>query len=167
MNRRKFFQGCLAIVLCSCVFLAGCPTQSTFSALTNELGVSAASVAQDLGNSTLAGQITTDTAAAVAAINGWKSGTPAQNVVAAINVVITDLNLICSQVPNCGPYEPLIALALGTAASIIQIVDPSAAPVTMTARVGVVLTVPKDKKSYDKQWNLFCSANPKLAHLKR
>jgi hypothetical protein len=133
--------------------------------LTSTLGNAAASIAVIEGNTTLAAQLQTDTAAAVTAIQNWKSGTPAQNVVAALNIVIQDINLICAN-GICGSYEPLIVLALGTVQSIIAIVDPGATPAE--AKVGPNARVhlayyPVNAKDFKTQWNNIANSNSQLA----
>lgn len=152
--------------------LVGCPQQTTLAALTTTLGNAAASIASLEGNPTLAAQLQTDTAAATVAIQNWKQGTPAQNVVQALQIVITDLNLV-SQIPGASQYAPLIALALSTAISIIQIVDPSAVPAAMAkvklggASTGgvsaeAVAAAPKNKKDFLARWNGICASSPSL-----
>ncbi|MGC2139262.1 MAG: hypothetical protein WA627_15985 [Candidatus Sulfotelmatobacter sp.] len=156
----------ICLLLVAMLPTTGCAPQATIAALTSTLGNAASSIASLEGNATLAAQLKTDTTAAVAAINNWKSGTPAQNVVQALNIVINDLNLICPSI--CGPYEPLIVLALGTVQSIIAIVDPSATPaaakVGPNARVRLGTPAPKDAKAFVAAWNGICASDPALAH---
>jgi len=143
-----------ALILTAGLFamLTGCPQQSTLAALVTTLGNAAASVASVEGNATLATKLQTDTAAASTAVLNWKSGTPATEAIEAINIVEDDLQLF----PLTGPYVPLIDLALGTAESIIEILNPTATtPSTAHAQRRVVkLTfTPKNKKDFEKQWN--------------
>jgi hypothetical protein len=164
-----------AVVTMICLWAATCalvvPTtgcnQSTIAALVSTLGNAASTIAAVEGNATLAAQLKTDTAAAVTAVTNWKSGTPSQDAVQAIQIVIDDLNLICS--PNgpapCRPYAPLVALALGTAESIILILHPA------TTAFGVKGDVqktnlgyyPTDSKTFKTQWNGYCTSIPGLA----
>jgi hypothetical protein len=111
----------------------GCPSQNQDAALAQILGSTAASIASIEGNTALATKLTTDTAAVVTAIQNFKPGSNAQNVVAVINIVVDDLNLI----PNVGPYAPLITLALGTAESLITLFAPSAPAGTAVAHTNV------------------------------
>jgi len=146
--------------------IAGCPkSQSTLAALTNTLGNAAATLAAIEGNSALAAKLQTDTAAAVAAIQNWKQGTPTQTVIQVINLVIDDLDLICPA-GACGPYQPLIVLALGTAQSIILMIDPNAAAAgtrNSVRRVKLSAPAPKTSDEFKARWNKLCSENPQLA----
>src|SRR5271170_5276536 len=117
----KLLKSAIASVLI--LVLVGCPAQNTIAALTSILGSSAASIASIEGNPTLAAQLQTDTAAAVTAVDNWKSGTPASNVIQALNIVEDDLNLF----PVSGPYIPLIDLAIGTVESILALLPAPAA----------------------------------------
>ena len=69
--------------------------------------------------------------------------------------------------PINSKYEPLILLALGTAASIITILNPGAATVARIngqsgRRVGLG-NPPKNAGQFKAQWNTICKANPALA----
>lgn len=146
MNLRRL----TALLILPCVLLTGCPAKSTIAGLTNILGNAAASVASVEGNPGLAAKLTTDTAAAVTIINNWKSGTPSQNVVEAINLVIDDLNLF----PSTGPYAPLIVLALSTAESIIEIVQPPSSAPAIKAHAKVATVPPAaTAKEFKARWN--------------
>ena len=159
-----------ALALCSLLLVAtlpltGCPQQTTLAALTNTLGTAAASIAALEGNPTLAAQLQSDTAAAVTAIQNWKPGTPAQDAIQALNIVIDDLSLICPPNGPCGPYAPLVLLALGTAQSIIIILNPTASAFgakRQTEKVSLTLT-PKTPSQFRAQWNAICKGNPVLA----
>jgi hypothetical protein len=151
------------------VSTTGC-NQNTIAALVGTLGNAASAIAVVEGNTTLAAQLKTDTAAAVTAITNWKQGTPSQNALQTLNIVIDDLNLICpANDPTniCGPYGPLVALALGTAESIIAILAPSAT--TFGVHGDVQKTnlgyYPTNSKDFEKQWNAYCVTSPALAQL--
>jgi hypothetical protein len=137
----------------------GC-NQNTVAALVNTLGTSAASIASLEGDTALSTKLQTDTAAAVSAVTNWKTGTPAQTAIEAITLVEDDLNLF----PLNTSYEPLIVLALGTAASIIAILNPGAVSARISQRRSVSLSnPPKTSKQYKAQWNAICAQNPALA----
>ena len=85
-----------------CAGLAGCPSQSTTSVLVTALGNAAASVAAIENNPTLAAKIQADTAAASAQVLAWKAGTPSQNAVQALELVETDLSLVCPTTASGG-----------------------------------------------------------------
>lgn len=163
----KVIRSLSAMVLLG-TLLTGCVAQSTIANLTAILGTSAASIAALEGNPVLAAKLTTDTAAAVSAVQNWKSGTPAQVVIEALNIVEDDLNLI----PGTSQYAPLVFLAIGTVESILALL-PQTSPSdeglsttrTVTAHRSVVLTqpAPKSAKAFKAQWNNIVKANPSLA----
>ena len=159
----------IALLFLATLPMTGCPAQTTLAALTNTLGTAAASIATLEGNTALAAKLQADTAAAATAIQNWKSGTNAQMAVEAINIVIDDLNLICPVGGICGPYGPLIVLALGTAQSIIAILNPTATPnaakVGPNARVNLGHPAPKTAAEFKAQWNGIAQSDPALASL--
>lgn len=133
----------------------GC-NQNTVAALVTTLGNASASIASLEGNPTLAATLQKDTAAASAAVLNWKQGAPAQDVVQALQLVQADLSLF----PATSQYAPLVNLAIGTVVSIIEIVNPNAAP-TMTANAAGTMRVrtvklaspPRNSKQFAAQWN--------------
>jgi hypothetical protein len=145
----------------------GCTNQATVSALVTTLGNACASIAAMEGNSALAEKMQKDTADASTAVLNWKTGTPANDVIQAINIVESDLNDICALVPSpqCVAYEPLIILALSTAESIIAIVNPKAttAQAHIIMRREVVIKTagaPKNSDEFKKKWAAIVKANP-------
>lgn len=142
-----------AILLLPVFLLAGCPAQATLASLTSILGTASASIAAIEGNSTLAATLKTDTAAAVDAIQNWKSGTPADNVISVLNIVESDLDLI----PATGPYVPLIDLAIGTVESIIALLPPPTTQSVVQAKAKRVITlhgpIPSTKAQFKASWN--------------
>lgn len=118
-TRRKFsFYALLAALLPAGYAFVGCgAAKTTLAALVTTLGNAVAAVYGVLGNSSLATIIKNDTAAAVAAINGWTPGSPAQDVIQALNLLIQNLGLI---VPGIGPVAAgLVALAVSTVEEIL------------------------------------------------
>lgn len=161
--QRKFAVTSFALATVLLFSAAAC--QSTIAALTATLGNASAQIAQLEGNTTLAAQITTDTAAAVKAISSWKSGSPAHNAVQALGVVEMDLSLICPTnasgwQASCSQYAPLIQLALGTAQTIIMLIDPTAS--LKTAKVYMGGSTPTDAKEFKRQWNAIADHIPSL-----
>jgi hypothetical protein len=146
----------IAILILPTVWLTGCPSQNQYAALAQVLGSTASSIATIENNPALAAKITTDTAAAVTAIQNFKPGSNAQNVIQILNVVIADLNLV----PNVGPYAPLITLALGTAESLIALFAPQAATTPKVILPPSSPTTAKDFKAFVKAFN---KAHPELA----
>lgn len=138
-------------------------SSSTIAALASTLGNAGASIAVLENNPTLATQLRADTTAAVTAINSWKAGTPAQDVIQALNIVEADLNLI----PGTSQYTPLVDLAIGTVESILALL-PQTQGVTANARMAgehrnVRLTnAPKTAKQFKQQWNDTIGTYPAL-----
>ena len=167
MIRRKAISILTAVCLWAAVLpvtvtTTGCVPQNTLAALVTTLGNSAASIASLEGNSTLATKLQADTAAASSAIANWKSGSPAQTAIEAIQLVEDDLDLF----PIGGQYEPLIVLALGTATSIIQLLNPNAVgarPQTASGRHVQLAQAPKTSAQYKAQWNAIADSNSSLA----
>jgi hypothetical protein len=164
MLKKKLLAGALSFLLI--LPMNGCVSRVILSALVATLGSATSSLANLEGNPTLAAQIKTDTTAAVSAIDNWQSGTPAQDVIEALGIVIDDLNLI----PGTGPFAPLIDLALATVQSILEIVtNNSPAPVTAHRAkvphrtVSYTGKVPKNSGDFKKKWNSIVMANPQLA----
>lgn len=161
----------LAVIVCGASLLAttGCDTQATLASLAQTLGSASAKVATLEGNPTLSAQLTTDTTAAVSAIDNWKSGTAADDVIQALSIVEDDLNLF----PAADQYAPLIDIAIGTTQTLIAMLPaPAAAPAAIGARAvrathphrQVTLSnPPKNAKAFKAQWNAMTATNPALA----
>lgn len=163
-------RNALVIALIPLIVLMGCPSQSQLASLTEILGSSAANVAQLEGNSSLATKLQTDTAAAVAAVKNWKSGTPANEAIEALNIVSSDLKLILNQpgIPADAPqYAPLITLAIGAAQGILAILQPASTTTQPAVRSATVTApAPKTAPEFKKQWNAIVAANPPLSAAK-
>lgn len=161
----KAFRSAVALTLVAA--LLGC-SQSTLAALTSILGNAGASIAALQGNTTLAERLKTDTAAAVVAIENWKSGTPAQEAIEALNLVEDDLNLF----PAIGKYGPLIDLAIGTVESILALLPQPAvsartvAPHAAHRAVNLAQPAPKTASAFKRQWNAIAASNPALSQAK-
>jgi hypothetical protein len=149
--------------------LSGCDTQATLAELVQTLGSADGQVANLQGNVQLAAQINTDTTAAVNAITNWKNGTPAQDVIEALNIVEDDLNLI----PAASQYAGLIDIAIATVQTLLALLPAPAPTVAVaqarTAHASVphrtvnVANPPKTAKQFKKRWNAMVAANPALA----
>lgn len=160
---RSSALGGLVAVLCLSVTLlplAGCSEQATLSALTKTLGSAAVNIANLEGNTSLAGKLTTDTAAAVSIITNWKSGTPAQNVIEALQIVEDDLNLI----PGTSQYAPLIDIAIGTVQTILAMLPVPAGNTVAHGRVvHLGSPAPKNAHEFKKQWAGVIKLHPNLS----
>lgn len=164
MKNKMIYRFAAVILLPMLLLMQGCTSQTTLAALTSTLGNAAASVAALEGNTAAATQLTNDTAAAVAAITNWKKGTPAQNVIQALNIVESDLNLI----PGTSQYAPLIVLAISTVESIIALL-PQPSPANRPAYVlggggdYRLVSPAKNAKDFKVKWNAIVAENPKLS----
>lgn len=155
----------IALLLSGLMFTTtGCTSQQTIASLIATVGTATASLETLEGNATLAAKIKTDTAAATLAVTNWKSGSPVQDVVEALNLVQDDLNLL----PLAGPDVALVDLAIGTVQEILNLLP--SAPVTVSTslkaspRRQVHLTkTPKKAEDFKKQWNAIASTNPTLS----
>jgi hypothetical protein len=156
----RFLAAMMALL--SMIPMIGCPQQQTLASLASILGNAGGMIAAIEGNVALSAQIKTDTAAAVIAIQNWKSGTPAQEVIAALNIVSADLNLI----PGTSAYAPLVDLAISTVDAILLLLPAPATGAIAPHASGRAVTfnpnAPKTAKDFKKQWNAIVSANPKL-----
>jgi hypothetical protein len=154
MNRRTFIATSAAAVFIST--LTGC-TSTDIAALVQTLGNSASQLAALEGNTSLASKLLTDTGAAVTAIDNWKSGSVATEVIEALNLVEDDLDLF----PITNQFAPLIDLAIATAESIISLL-PASATVGVTAHRHVQLgyAPPKNAHAYAKRYNAILAQHP-------
>ena len=171
INRHSIAHSITACLLVPVVFLAmipatGCMSQSTLAALTSTLGNSAANLAAIEGNITLSNKLTIDTAAAVKAVQDWKSGTNAQMSIEALNLVIDDIDLF----PINTQYDSLVVLVMSTAEAIIALLPATSASQMHTFKTVHRATVPihfhwysGPKSDFTKTWNSIVSRNPALA----
>ena len=125
--KRVFGVGLMAVLVLMCGMMTACLTNTALSGLVTVLGNATASIAAIEGNTVLATQIKTDTAAASAAVLAWKSGTPSQEAIEALNIVEDDLNLI----PMSGAYVALVDLGIGTIESILAMLPASTTTVSV------------------------------------
>jgi hypothetical protein len=113
----------------------GCASQTTIADLIAVVGTSVASIEALEGNTAVVTKIQTDTAAARAQVLDWKSGTPTQDVVAALNLVEDDLNIL----PVSSQDQALVDLALGTVDEILALIQATpASPVTGATAAHIV-----------------------------
>jgi hypothetical protein len=175
MNSRIRKSVLCVVALASFFLPTGCGLQQNqYAQLAGDIGTQVSSIVALTGDTATATKITQDTAAAVAAIKSFKKGTPVENTVQVINILIADLNLI----PAVGPYGPLIDLALGTIEYVINdltqhdtatpasgVASPQAtARATVTKPRAVYLTnTPKNRSEFRKQWNAIVDANSTIS----
>lgn len=159
----------IVALLCGSLLMTttGCDGQTTAAELIAIVGTSTASLEALEGNTDAVKQIQADTKAATDAVANWKSGTPAQDVIEALNLLQDDLNLL----PVSPEDQALIDLAIGTVDQILALIPvPTAAPAVTSGPVvstAVYFTrsqhvhhrhphlvkTPKNAKEYRKAWN--------------
>jgi len=148
--KRVFGVVLMAVLVLMCGMMTACLTNTALSGLVTVLGNATASIAAIEGNTALATKIKTDTEKASAAVLAWKSGTPAQDAIEALNIVEDDLNLIpiCAAVvndgkvahvsgldgdsANCAGILALVDLGIGTIESILAML-PASTPASVNA----------------------------------
>lgn len=160
LTRRAFIP-----LAASCVIFPsiGCG-QSEIAALVGTVGNAVAQLATVLGNTILAAQLQQYTTAAVTAVNAWKQGTPAQGVIAALDILAQNIALI----PATPQIQGLILLATSTIEAILASL-PISTPATARARTltaSAPVAPAKDKRSFEKAWNDQIAAQPALAAAK-
>jgi hypothetical protein len=155
----KILNSVIAFALCLCLTFStvGCLTQNETAALINVVGQSVSSIISIEGNPALAATLTTDFTAASTAVANWKQGTPSQDVVQALNLLVKDLDLI----PVNAQDKVYITLAIATIQSILAVVMPAATGHLSVAKAksANVITV----KQYKRQFNALVVLNPRFA----
>lgn len=165
-----------------CGGLTGCPGQQTAVELLGVVEQATVSLATLEGNTADIAKLQADFAAAQTAITNFKSGTPAQDVIEALNIVQDDLNLL----PVPSGDKALVDLAIGTVDELLALFPAPAATPAVTAavyRVGAAQLVyagaahvkhrhpglPKPvatPKDFKKLWNAELAKHPRLAAAK-
>jgi hypothetical protein len=143
IDRREFLiqaSGTLALpaLTAACAALIGC-TKNSLADWANTIGTETAAIVTELGNTSLAAQLTQATASIVAAINAWKPGTPATVAIQAINL----FQGLIALVPATTAYEGLIRICVGAADALLALLPSSAAVASSQAmaRDGRVATM--------------------------
>jgi hypothetical protein len=164
----QMFKPVAVITAALCISLislstAGCTSTTTIADLIAVVGTSVASLEALEGNTAIVSQIQTDTATATKQVLAWKSGAPTQDVIAALNLVEDDLNVL----PVSSQDQALVDLAIGTVDQILTLIPATPASPIPGATVAnivhrpIVLTAkaPADAKSYKKTWNQLAAKN--------
>lgn len=135
--------------------LAGCNQQDTIAALAATLGHSVAMLVTLQGNPDLAAKLQNDTNVAVNAIRAWQPGTSAADAIRLLNIVIQDIQSL--SLPE--KYKPFLVLALGTAASILDILHGNPSPETRLTKP------PSNEKEYKQLWDDIRASNPQMEQI--
>lgn len=148
MNRRQF-----SIVLVSLPMLAafkdgGCERRrDDMAALLQTLGTAVAQLATILGNQELSARIQHHTQAAVNLLRAWVPGQAAAAAITALNLLIDDLKRLLE-----AKFRPLVTLALGTIAAIIEKIRTLGTGAGEPPHTDIKLTQPPENSSQFKEY---------------
>ena len=138
----------LAFALAPILVIAGCTGQNTAAALIGIAGTAVQALIVQSGN-TVPANLPQDFAAAQSAVANWKTGSPTLQVDEALNLVITDINLI----PVSAQDKAYITLAVGTVEQVLALFPPTTGAVSASVAARPT-TLPKDpSKTFKAQWN--------------
>jgi hypothetical protein len=160
MNRRELLKGSLTLgALPSLIFVEGCPTQLTLAQEINIVGTTAASIVSSLGQTALAAQLADATAKAVKLVTNWVAGTPTQDIIQALDALLSVIDLI----PVATPYEALIAILIGGVEGVLALL-PSAGVTANIVRPKLKRSpVTLMEKQFRVQYNKEIPNHPELA----
>lgn len=144
-----------SLILSILLVFQGCSQQATIAALVATLGGAVSTIVSLSGNPELGEKLRHDTQLATELINGWKPGTSAADAIRALNKVIDDIQSL--QVPE--KYKPFITLALGTAASIIDILNSRGGGEQAHTKVRII-DPPHSSKEFKKDWDALRDSGP-------
>lgn len=136
-----------SLTLSVLLIFQSCSQQATIAALVATLGGAVAMLVSLSGNSELGEKLRHDTQLASELISGWKPGASAADAIRALNKVIDDIQSL----PVPEKYKPFITLALGTAASIIDILSSRGGEAAHT-KVRIA-EPPHSSKEFKKDWD--------------
>jgi hypothetical protein len=161
-----------ALIALLCFAPLGCSDQATIASLLQTVGTAVSSLEAIEGNTTLASQLQKDFTTASQDVLAWQPGTASQDVIQALNLVESDLNLL----PVSAEDSALVDLAVGTIDAILTDIT-AKTPATVTNGAVTALKVaaphaqlsnpPKNSKAFRKAWNKELQKHPTLskAHL--
>jgi hypothetical protein len=147
MQRRSFLKlsgtGAVVLFLTPTVLLtSGCNEQSIIANLLAEASTAWNALATSLGK-LLPSAITQAFAQAVAAVKAWVPGTPAQDVVEALQDAIAAINAFASTGVLTGVWAAATQIILGLLVNIIEDIDPAAVPPTATVTLAMLARTAK------------------------
>jgi hypothetical protein len=130
------------------VLIAGCTGQQTAAGLIAIVGTSVETLITTEGSAVPA-QLPADLAAAENAVKNWTAGTPTQDVVQALNLLVSDINLI----PVAAQDKAYIVLAVDTTEQVIQLFQPAATANVVGIHTKVKLSSKTPVSDYKAKWN--------------
>lgn len=155
MTRRVFGRNiAMATVMgYGSMFLSGCG-RGTVIAYINAVNTAVTSILTFIGDDALAQTLSKDVARINAAVAGWTSGSITQEVIEAINIMESDLDLI----PLSSTVTMLISIALVALNAVLNL---SMGAVVATMKVGVTKhPIPNyqlnSQRSFALHWNSEC-----------
>jgi hypothetical protein len=164
----NLFSKVVAIVLSAvmAMSLVGCTSneQQQISQLLTIVGNSVGGLLPIIGinNPTLAAKLQSDFGAASTAVLNWKPGTTSQDVQQALNLVITDINLI----PTSTETQSLVLLAITTVQSILALLPQGAKDTVSVKEIQKSSKTITSAKEYKKRWNAIVYVHPTLSKAK-
>lgn len=151
MNRRETI---VMLATLAVMGAKGCPQRDSLDDLIKTLGNAIALLASVNGNPQLAAKIRADTDSVVALIRVWKQGQDASEIIRAINVLINDIQTL----PVPPNFKPLITLALGTLAAIIERLNSNGKPSTNVR----ITDPPKNSDEFKRNWDAIRAGSPNM-----
>jgi hypothetical protein len=134
MNRRHFLKlsgtgAAVAVLTPMSMLTTGCNDQSIIASLLAEASNAWSALASFLGKS-LPASITQAFTQAVAAVQAWVPGTPAQDVVEVLQDAIAAINAFASTGVLTGVWAAATQIILGLLVNVIEDIDPASVPPT-------------------------------------
>lgn len=155
ITRREYFT-MMAAVIASTIMMGADGCQSRLISLTRALGSAIANLAAALGHSDWADKLRHDTDVIVAAVERWKEGTSAADILRLLNDLIRDIKLL----EVLEPYRPLVVFALGTAASLIDFFNRNGGG-NVQPDTPIRLTLPPhDAHEFNHDWDAIRAGSP-------
>jgi len=170
-TRRSFIQlAAMTGIALSVLPVTGCSQQS----LADLIGVAGTSLSLLLaalgqGGTALAAKLTALFAVARSAVLTWVKGSPAQDVIQALNEVLA----VIAQIPVTNATSLLVAIAIAAIEHVIEAIDPTATP-TLSAQTATAQAANlkwsrfamTPKEIYKSAWNGELANHPELAAAK-
>lgn len=155
MNRRKFTTLLACVSILPFMGMNGC--QNALELLIQVLGNAVVQLITGIVSPELAQKIRHDTEMIIALVRGWKEGQPAQEIIRSINRLIQDMQTLA--LPE--KFKPLIDLALGTLASIIEHLMAHGGGEQPATKVRITKP-PLNAKEFREEWNCIRAGSPDI-----
>ena len=166
VTRRRFIElAAMAAIALSSLSVTGCDQES----LADLIGVAGTSLSQLLGalgqgSTTLASNLAALFAVARNSVLTWVKGSPAQDVIQALNNVLAAI----ARIPVTSGTSVLISIAIAAIEHVIEAIDPSAIPLPSAQAANLKWSrfARTPKEIYKSAWNGEIANHPELAAAK-